>query len=84
MSTRRFLAAVCLVLAIAATFIARPAAAQPVEEDNPVPKLLENIESDNLQVASSAARSLGIVFSPGGKGGDEVEEATTALIDALD
>ena len=57
--------------------------AQAPLEDNPVPKLLENIQSENLQVAASAARSLGVVFAPGGKGGDEKGEATTALIDKL-
>ena len=58
--------------------------AQQTLEDNPVPKLLENLKSENVRIASSAARSLGVVFSPGGKGGDEREQATTALIAKLD
>ena len=76
------------ILAISATallfFANSPTStAQPPLEDNPVPKLLENIESDNLRIAASAARSLGVVFSPGGKGGEEKGEATAALIDKL-
>ena len=77
--------AFCFANATAIALILLPSLAQAQSplEDNPVPKLLENIESDNLQVAASAARSLGVVFSPGGKGGQEKGEATTVLIEKL-
>lgn len=52
--------------------------------ENPVPQLLKNLESDNVTIAAAAARSLGVVFAPGGKGGPEVGEATEALIAKLD
>ncbi|MEM7395165.1 MAG: HEAT repeat domain-containing protein, partial [Verrucomicrobiota bacterium] len=51
--------------------------------DNPVPPLMRNLNSDYVRVAASAARSLGVIFSPGGRGGDELGEATTALIGTL-
>lgn len=48
-----------------------------------VPQLLRNLESDNVKVASSAARSLGIVFAPGGKEGGELPQAVKQLITHL-
>ena len=44
-----------------------------------VPQLLKNLESDNLRVASSAARSLGIIFSPSAKPRAEQAEVVEAL-----
>ena len=49
-----------------------------------VPQLMRNLDSDNPNVASSAARALGVVFSPGGRGGEELAEVTTMLIERLD
>lgn len=48
-----------------------------------VPQLIKNLKSDNLKVAASAARSLGVIFSPGGKGGEEKENAVAGLIAGL-
>ncbi len=82
-SNARF-AVVVVTVALAGLALAGHLPAQQPIEDNPVPKLLENIKADDVKVASSAARSLGVIFAPGGKGGDEAEEATTALIAKLD
>lgn len=49
-----------------------------------VPRLLANLDSDGVQVAASAARALGVVFSPGGRRGEEKQQATEALIGKLD
>ena len=86
MPLKRLSYSLATILAIASVMgtIAPTVSAQQAIEDNPVPKLLENLESENVRIASSAARSLGVVFSPGGKGGDEREQATTALIEKLD
>lgn len=46
---------------------------------DPVPRLLENLASDNLNVATSAARSLGVVFAPGTRTATEREDVTTRL-----
>lgn len=48
-----------------------------------VPQLLRNLESDNVKVAASAARSLGIVFAPGGKEGEELPQAVKQLMTHL-
>jgi HEAT repeat protein len=65
---------------------AKPEAApkSPVKGDMvSVPQLIKNLKSDNLKVAASAARSLGVIFSPGGKGGEEKEGAVAGLIAGL-
>jgi HEAT repeat protein len=46
--------------------------------------LIENLKSEKAAVAASAARTLGVVFSPGGRGGDELDNVTTLLIERLD
>jgi len=51
---------------------------------NPVPALLENLQSDTDRIAASAARSLGVIFSPGGRGGDEFEPVASAIGEKLD
>ena len=48
-----------------------------------VPQLLRNLESDNEHVAASAARSLGVVFAPGGRGGEDKAKVVTQLIEHL-
>lgn len=59
--------------------------AQKPDEDNPVPKLLANLETENVRIAASAARSLGVIFAPGGKGSpDEQANVTEKLIAKLD
>lgn len=37
-------------------------------DPNAVPQLIKNLSSDDVKVAASAARSLGVIFAPGGKG----------------
>lgn len=80
-STRCLAATVALVSCCG---LAGVSFAQEAPEDNPVPKLLENLKSDNVTVAAAAARSLGVVFAPGGKGGEERGVATELLIAKLD
>ena len=53
-------------------------------EIDPVPRLLRNLEADNAKVAASAAKSLGVVFSPGGKVRDDRDAVIEALITKLD
>lgn len=53
-------------------------------EVDPVPRLLKNLEVDSVKVAASAAKSLGVVFSPGGKARDDRDEVIEALITKLD
>ena len=53
------------------------------DEVNPVPPLLRNLEATSPRVAASAARSLGVIFSPGGRSGDEVKQVTDALMGTL-
>jgi HEAT repeat protein len=65
-----------------ATPDAKPAP-QAQAEENPEPRLMINLESDNVKAAAAAARSLGVIFTPGGKGGPEVAEVTDALIAKL-
>ena len=45
-----------------------------------VPQLLRNLESDDAHVAASAARSLGVVFAPGGRGGEDKDKVIAQLI----
>lgn len=75
--------ALLILLGLAVLPTAQTVSAQGKTEVNPVPGLLKNLKSDNVLVASSAARSLGVIFSPGGKGGAEKELATTAMIETL-
>ena len=49
-----------------------------------VPRLLENLKTENVRVSASAARTLGVVFAPGGRGAEELEKATSLLIERLD
>lgn len=49
-----------------------------------VPQLLRNLESDNVNIAASSARTLGVVFAPGGREGDDKATAVTKLIAHLD
>lgn len=53
------------------------------DQINPVPALLRNLDANNPRVAASAARSLGVVFAPGGRDGEEVTKVTQALIGKL-
>ncbi len=59
------------------------AQAPAVSRENPVPALMRNLNSQYVNVAASAARSLGVVFSPGGRGGNELEPVTAKLIENL-
>ncbi len=53
------------------------------EKANPVPRLMKNLKLDSVNVAASAARSLGVIFAPGGRTGDEVEPVTNLLIEKV-
>lgn len=76
---RSALAASFVVAVLGASFaFAQPAA--PLS----VPQLLRNLESDNVNTASSAARTLGVIFAPGGRGGEDKATVVTKLIAHLD
>lgn len=51
---------------------------------DPVPRLMKNIDSGAERVAAGAVRSLGAIFAPGGRGGDEKATAETAIAEKLD
>ena len=55
----------------------------PAADTVSVPQLIKNLDSPSLKVAASAARSLGVVFAPGGKGGPELTEVTKLLTERL-
>ncbi len=52
--------------------------------ENPVPKLMQNLDSDNVRVAAAAARSLGVIFAPGGKTKEDPQPVIAKLIEQLD
>lgn len=58
--------------------------AQEATQVDPVPRLLRNLEADDAKVAASAAKSLGVVFTPGGKVRDDRDAVIEALIAKLD
>jgi HEAT repeat protein len=77
----------CLLLAMAApdSQAAEPGKAELGQADAvSVPQLIKNLDSDSQRVASSAARSLGVIFAPGGKGGDDLGKITDMLIARLE
>lgn len=49
-------------------------------DPNAVPQLLKNLGSDDVKVAASAARSLGVIFAPGGKGSAEEAKPVAAAL----
>ena len=59
--------------------------AQPVSEAAGGPpttaQLLKSLESDVPRIAASAARSLGVVFAPGGRGGEDRNAVVAKLIE---
>ncbi len=57
---------------------------QAVPDKVSIPRLMKNLESDNIKVSSSAARTLGVVLSPGGRRGDDYEAVSKLLIGRLD
>ncbi len=74
-----------LALTWQATGAAQARAQKPASGDAiSVPQLMKNLDSDAVHVAASAARSLGFIFAPGGKGGEELPKVTTLLIERLD
>jgi len=58
-------------------------AASQAADSVSVPQLMKNLDSDDLRVAKAAARSLGVIFAPGGKGGPELPAVTKMLIEHL-
>lgn len=52
-------------------------------KDDPVPRLLLSLQSDNARIAASAARSLGVVFAPSEKQRDDRADVIAKLIDKL-
>lgn len=76
-------AAVLLLLSGFTLAIAQQAA--PTDQVDPVPKLMKNLQSDDVKVAAAAARSLGVIFAPGGKGRpDDAAPVIAALIEKLE
>ena len=65
-----------LMVALAVPNVVR---AQAATTKNPVPQLLKNLAADNAKAAASAARSLGVIFAPGGKGGEEPGAPSSSL-----
>ena len=70
-------------------FLAQPAFSQadavnPSDTVDPVPRLMTNLQSDSVRIASSAARSLGVVFAPGRTQHPARDEVIDALIVKLD
>lgn len=53
------------------------------KKPDPVPKLLANLDSTNTRIAASAARSLGVIFTPGQKARADKNEVIDALIGKL-
>ncbi|MFT5522964.1 MAG: HEAT repeat protein [Pirellulaceae bacterium] len=86
MRFQQFRATIAFAAIVGTIAFCSPIFAQPASQRDivSVPQLLENVNSDNVRVAASAARTLGVVFSPGGRGGDELEQVTQLLIEKLD
>jgi len=86
MGLQQFHATVAFAAIVGVIVICSPTSAQPAAERDvvSVPQLMKNMTSDNVRIAASAARTLGVVFSPGGRGGDELEQVTALLIEKLD
>jgi hypothetical protein len=72
MGLQQFHATVAFATIVGVIVICPPTFAQPAAERDvvSVPQLMKNMTSDNVRIAASAARTLGVVFSPGGRGGD--------------
>ncbi|MCA9268739.1 MAG: hypothetical protein KDA41_09730, partial [Planctomycetales bacterium] len=84
MNTRAATLSVTLRATLVAAGLLLPAlclaqAASPLS----VPQLLRNLDSDNAKAAASAARTLGVVFAPGGRGGEDRDLVVTKLIEHL-
>jgi HEAT repeat protein len=70
---------------IAAALLLSPPSARTAEKDNPVPALLKNLSGEDVRVAAGAARSLGVIYSPGDKRpADPVGPVVEALLNALE
>jgi HEAT repeat protein len=83
--TSLWLSAPLVLLSLAALVSPAVFAQQPDPADMvSVPQLMKNLDSDTVRIASSAARSLGVIFSPGGRGGEEKGEVVGLLIERLE
>lgn len=83
MYRRTLLSAACVL----SVFLSAVPVVQAQEEAttvDPVPRLLRNLKSDSVKAASSAARSLGVVFAPGRKPHPARDEVIDALIEKLE
>lgn len=83
---RHWLPALVVTLSLSLACLSTPhATAQPpVAADTvSVPQLLENLGSSDAKIASSAARSLGVIFAPGGRGGDQFDAVAKKLVERL-
>lgn len=61
----------------------KAAKTKPTAKPDPVPRLLRSLQSDNLRIATSAARSLGVVFSPSEKPREDRSEIIAKLMEKL-
>lgn len=73
-----------LIFATYLTLLLSPFGFAQDDTVDPVPRLLTNLNSDSVRAASSAARSLGVVFAPGRKPHPAREEVIDALIGKLE
>jgi HEAT repeat protein len=71
-----------LLTTLALIAICSPVFGQATTPD-PVPKLLANLDSTNTRVSASAARSLGVIFTPGQKARADKDKVVDALIGKL-
>ena len=81
---RRTLCSVACVLSVFLSAVPVAKAQEEATTVDPVPRLLRNLKSDSVKAASSAARSLGVVFAPGRKPHPAREEVIDALIEKLE
>ena len=81
---RYLIPACCLPLLLAQSAVSQTDAGISADTVDPVPRLMKNLESDSVRIASSAARSLGVVFAPGRTQHPARAEVIDALIAKLD
>ena len=74
----------CLSLFLSQSVLGQTDAGDAPDSVDPVPRLMKNLQSDSVRIASSAARSLGVVFAPGRTPHPARDEVIDALIVKLD
>ena len=81
---RMSVAVVIAVLMIVSQNASHAQESQAESDRVSVPQLMKNLDSNRLSTAATAARTLGVIFSPGGRGGEELEQVTQMLIERID